>query len=349
MSSRTNIPIDKNREGRKKEEYDAVRRLIKERYSNPVYKIGQITDIVARETDPKKVLEIHKKIIVQPLSYDQMKSYGIAPPDTETILVDGYEDITSYTIGVRSGIEYSSAFNIGDIVEVEIVSSEVTKRNYIDGFYSSTLSVTDNGTFQEIRKAVSAAIESPPAQLFVNGFNQAFDSMKKMFSSIDLPDEVLDTRRTVEAYSGGKKTIIEVVTIENNEVEIKTAEKFLEMKKAAAKDNIILKLSTRGDSGFRTMDKQIRIYNNRYDPDYENPHGKKGTLIQGKKPAAYPGYSKHQIGTAIDISTNKATWDEPTPILLWLIANAGNFGFEATLGKDKPLKLQEPWHWVYRG
>ena len=71
--SRDYIPIDKSFDGKQKDSNDAIERLKKERYANPVYELAQITDFVYRSEDPKDSNEIARKIIVQPFSFDESK------------------------------------------------------------------------------------------------------------------------------------------------------------------------------------------------------------------------------------------------------------------------------------
>lgn len=61
-------------------------------------------------------------------------------------------------------------------------------------------------------------------------------------------------------------------------------------------------------------------------------------LQSGKRtdPVAPPGYSIHQSGRALDLSTARGT----NTAFWWLTANAGRFGFRRTVAS-------EPWHWEY--
>ena len=61
-------------------------------------------------------------------------------------------------------------------------------------------------------------------------------------------------------------------------------------------------------------------------------------LLAGKRtdPVAAPGWSLHQSGRALDLSTERGT----NAAFWWLTANAGQFGFKRTVAT-------EPWHWEY--
>jgi LAS superfamily LD-carboxypeptidase LdcB len=73
-------------------------------------------------------------------------------------------------------------------------------------------------------------------------------------------------------------------------------------------------------SGFRTMKEQQYFWN-----CYQTKSCNHGNL------AARFGYSNHQSGSALDLSTST-----------WLANNAARFGFHRTVGK-------EPWHYEFSG
>lgn len=341
MASRVYIPIDKSSSGRQKAKHDAIERLQKERYSTPIYEIGQITDLVYRSDDPLNTTDIERKIIVQQHSFDEARRVGLAPSDTETSFNQGHESIVSYTIGVRKDSNGLNTFKVGDIVEIEIVSNEITKRNNIDGFYRSTLQNTENFWNYVEGKAYP----------IIDTFKGAQNTLSKTFfpddssEPEDLNEEVLNTKKEVPAYKGGRFIgNIEVVTLEGKEVEINTAKKYLEMKKAAKREKVYLGIT----SGYRSMESQIRIYNSRYEPDYkgtgtcsnkgENTSGtfERATKVaEDKGVAAYPGCSNHQNGKALDL------WNSSRNVA-WLRANASRFGFFNTV-------RSENWHWEYLG
>lgn len=97
-----------------------------------------------------------------------------------------------------------------------------------------------------------------------------------------------------------------------------------QLKEAALKDGISLTLI----SGFRTMERQRKLYGN----------GEKGKFV------AKPGYSNHQSGIAFDICYASSAGfgaKECAPQINWLRANAKKFSF------CQPMDY-EPWHWEYR-
>lgn len=120
-------------------------------------------------------------------------------------------------------------------------------------------------------------------------------------------------------YRKGRRQVIEVVPLGPTavEVEIRTARAFLEMRAAAARDGVELRL----ESGFRTVEQQRELY-------------RAWRSGQGNK-AARPGKSNHQSGRALDIAVLSVPG-----ALAWLEDNAASFGFKRTVPS-------EPWHWEY--
>ncbi|MBS2013927.1 MAG: M15 family metallopeptidase [Deltaproteobacteria bacterium] len=122
--------------------------------------------------------------------------------------------------------------------------------------------------------------------------------------------------RTEVAYRAGVRSTIQVITVGGKPVAKPAGHAFLKMQAAAHAAGIKVSLT----SGFRTMAEQEYLYN-----CYKTRRCNNGNL------AAKPGYSNHQNGVALDISTSA-----------WLAKNAGKFGFVRTVAK-------EPWHYEFRG
>jgi LAS superfamily LD-carboxypeptidase LdcB len=122
------------------------------------------------------------------------------------------------------------------------------------------------------------------------------------------------------AYSNGQSIgNIEIVTLQGKRVEKRTACAFTQMANAArsAGHNLVI------NSGFRTMEEQQYFWN-----CYQTKKCNNGNL------AARPGYSNHQNGIALDLSTGGGVYS-------WLAGNAHKFGFVRTVPT-------EAWHWEYR-
>lgn len=122
--------------------------------------------------------------------------------------------------------------------------------------------------------------------------------------------------RTATGWAHGRKKKIELVHVSGVELEKKTARAFRAMAKAARKQGIVLAIR----SGFRTHDKQKELY-----ARFRRGWG---------HPAAKPGYSNHQSGTAVDIDIDEYKVYE------WLLKHAKKYGFKKTVRR-------EAWHWEY--
>ncbi len=129
------------------------------------------------------------------------------------------------------------------------------------------------------------------------------------------------TKSGATGYKSGRAFHITVVRADYKRSGINAANAFYYMEKAAARAGVSLIVN----SGFRTMAEQRYLYN-----CYLTKRCNNGNL------AARPGYSNHQSGVALDISTRNAR------VYTWLKNNARRWGYVRTVPS-------EPWHWEYRG
>jgi zinc D-Ala-D-Ala carboxypeptidase len=118
------------------------------------------------------------------------------------------------------------------------------------------------------------------------------------------------------------------------------AQAWLAMRDAAALDGIELILV----SAFRSIERQAELLATKL--------AKSMTLEQALEYSAYPGFSEHHSGNAIDIGTNDARHLEEefafTPAFAWLCENAAGFGFTMTYPRNNPHGIAyEPWHWCF--
>ena len=124
------------------------------------------------------------------------------------------------------------------------------------------------------------------------------------------------TPKTQTAYVRGTPKTITTIKVGGKAVAKPAGHAFLKMQAAADAAGVGMALN----SGFRTMDEQRYFYN-----CYKTKRCNNGNL------AAKPGYSNHQSGIALDISTSS-----------WLARNAPRYGFVRTVPS-------EPWHWEFKG
>lgn len=146
--------------------------------------------------------------------------------------------------------------------------------------------------------------------------NDAEEETEATVQSSPLVSAVDCTLRRETAYVDGQASGIDVITVGGKRVTLATGHAFLRMQRAADDAGVYLGLN----SGFRTNAEQTYLYGCSISKSCNNGN-----------PAAAPGYSNHQSGIAVDLTTSS-----------WLAANAGRFGFYRTVPS-------EPWHYEYFG
>jgi hypothetical protein len=122
-------------------------------------------------------------------------------------------------------------------------------------------------------------------------------------------------------YVNGKSFGLTAVTVDGHLAQIHTANAYIVMAKAAAKDGVKLKVV----SGFRSMAEQKYLY-----------HCYTSCSCNNCNLAAKPGYSNHQSGHALDLNTSSSG------VYHWLSNHAAHYGFKRTVAS-------EDWHWEWWG
>ena len=108
--------------------------------------------------------------------------------------------------------------------------------------------------------------------------------------------------------------------------------------KDAQKDEVDIKVA----SAFRSFDTQSSLKAN-----YKVLYGSGANQF-----SADQGYSEHQLGTAVDLTTPKlgaALLQSTDPAYKWLEENAHNYGFILSYPSGNTYYKFEPWHWRYVG
>lgn len=127
-------------------------------------------------------------------------------------------------------------------------------------------------------------------------------------------------------------------------LEDELVEAFRKMKEAAKEDGLTINIR----SGYRSYPVQTQLYN-----DYVRNDGKDNA----DRYSAEPGFSEHQTGLAIDITTSNTSkpigfWFDETPQAKWLYENAYKYGFilRYPQGKEHITGYRaESWHYRYLG
>ncbi|MBS0431499.1 MAG: M15 family metallopeptidase [Proteobacteria bacterium] len=123
----------------------------------------------------------------------------------------------------------------------------------------------------------------------------------------------------------------------------------LEPRAAAALRGMIAAAKTRGVelqlvSGYRSADYQAGLLRDKL---------RRGmTLDSALGINTPPGYSEHQSGCAVDLTTPHSVAADAgfarTPAYAWLTRHAGEFGFHLSYPSGNPNGIEfEPWHWRY--
>lgn len=97
-------------------------------------------------------------------------------------------------------------------------------------------------------------------------------------------------------------------------------------------------------SGFRSVERQAEIVRKKLAAGQ--------TLEAILRVNAYPGFSEHHTGRAVDIGSadceHLSEAFEATREFAWLREQAARFGFTLSYPRDNPQGIAyEPWHWCY--
>ena len=188
--------------------------------------------------------------------------------------------------------------------------------------------------------------EAPPAnptgstydtlKSYITGFGKkSFEAANAVASpsssgQITLP-QLIESTQT--GYVKKSSMPVLCCTVGSHLIEKNTAYDYILMANAAAKDGITLQIR----SGFRSMEEQTRLYNERKNP----------AVAKEKGVAAEPGTSNHQSGIALDLDVKMHKSDyiagRRSAEYLWLEKYGSEFGFDHAEG----AKVNEPWHWTH--
>lgn len=126
------------------------------------------------------------------------------------------------------------------------------------------------------------------------------------------------------------------------QLEPEAASAWQAMRETAAADGVVLTVV----SAFRSIARQEEIVSGKLNCGL--------TWEQILKVSAYPGFSEHHTGRAVDLGTPGCPVltesFEQTDAFRWLARNSARFGFALSYPKDNSRGVAyEPWHWMWRG
>lgn len=322
----------------------ALRLMIKDKYTpkEPLDKLQQgmvvkeITNPNDFEYTQKNELETQNREDLVPIRYKVylMSTTGQLFPEPEDFDDATISSLDDFSVSPK----FEGALSVGMIVFVD------AKKRIIE--FAAQQNINESASEKETKGA------KKPSETYKNPMQQN----KGPINLDKIPQDFIEA----EAYStvrvnGEKKLKKEkirlkpIVSYDSQRMRADAADKFNELCRAAAKDDVKIV----GTSGFRDMQTQIKLYNDRYVHPYPRKPSENTLSPNGKRigVAAYPGYSNHQGGIAVDIDIgphlaekNRYAGDMgKDPAFVWMTKNAEKFGFDNREGKS----VNEPWHWVY--
>ena len=109
-------------------------------------------------------------------------------------------------------------------------------------------------------------------------------------------------------------------------------------------------------SGYRTLDKQEKLFNRKVLSFVKAGHTKEESYNLARQTISIPGSGEHCLGLAVDFYTRRyhklERAFEDTPESKWLVEHAQDYGFVMRYGENKTdiIRSQyEPWHYRYVG
>lgn len=109
-------------------------------------------------------------------------------------------------------------------------------------------------------------------------------------------------------------------------------------------------------SGYRTLDKQEKLFNRKVKSYVKSGHSKQEAYDLARRTISIPGSGEHCLGLAVDIYSKSyrklETGFENTPEGIWLREHAQDYGFTLRYDKGKEDITgidYEPWHFRYVG
>ena len=337
---------------------NALRLLIKDKYTRDTFKgVSGFQGVVLRVIVDTKNFEYSSRteILTSNNITTKYKVWVLGPLYSIFVQPETYDETPEDKLLIDALPDFSVSKNVdtplspGEIVWVSFGNTSNFKDPVIEYSFFSSLQATATST--GINGGIPSQVTKPS-----NNFNN-----QNKGSPISL-DKIPDTVTEEEGYQRGKKLdeklkLKQIYCYDSNQrMRQDAADSFNKMAKDAAEQGVkIIAVS-----GFRSHDLQINLYNTRYlikypyDPNNPSKRPSNNTFINGyNAAAAYPGYSNHQNGTAVDIDTipistpprQRYSLAETKASYVWLTKNANKYGFTNIEGKS----VTEPWHWVYNG
>ncbi|MDR0886844.1 MAG: M15 family metallopeptidase [Clostridiales Family XIII bacterium] len=278
------------------------------------------------------------------LTIENFQVNATKPPEEVGIILSWtpVPDATSYVI--ETSADYSGEFttlatmNTSDFVanaagDFEYRDADVDtgalKAYKIRALYEADGSTPIEGNFSNILAAISRSATG------VFAYDYGYVDISTIVDPAELLADV--NRHKVLERSYTPEDLVEVDGMQLRKV---AADAFTQLQDAAKDNNLNLVIV----SAYRDYDAQSDIFLSELSKDPVNAY----------RSAAFPGFSEHQLGLALDVNVNKeaSVVFADTPEYRWLQENAHKYGFVFSFteaNKDETHTTPEPWHIRYVG
>ncbi|MEG0457351.1 MAG: M15 family metallopeptidase [Oscillospiraceae bacterium] len=158
--------------------------------------------------------------------------------------------------------------------------------------------------------------------LLVNGSNKKPDGYEKTITLQKIDDEMLVDSRIYKDLSN--------------------------MINDANKKGVLAKVT----SSFRTTDFQNSLFESEVKNYLNNGYSSQAAIDMASKAVAYPQYSEHETGLAVDINSADTNVCTPWTVYSWLASNSYKYGFILRYPNNKTKitgTIYEPWHFRFVG
>lgn len=221
-------------------------------------------------------------------------------------------------------------------VEGSPIEEETTKKpSFLDAFVEVTEEIT------EVQTTAPQKIEN---------YAYAYAGFEPAYADVDIDDwKMLLVNRDYILPDDFEVELAPCITDDPDSLKLdyRVAPHYNAMYKAALEDGVELVPV----SGYRSVERQQRNFENKIDKYLGQGYGKTEATQMAATIILPPGTSEHNAGLAMDICSLEQDFEE-TEEFRWLSENAADYGFILRYPEDKQditKIIYEPWHWRYVG
>lgn len=243
--------------------------------------------------------------------------------------------IITSIIGFSGGFMITKAFVVNKDVSLSILN--LTEKESTETETSVSANILTKHEIVKIEKKIEKTLPPQPSNCPLPKKVYEDESYLDVGQDIGLEDKSYTPTGLVELNKS-------IAKFDNLCIKEEVADALEDMIDAARRDGYIIKVS----SGFRDYNTQRSIV------DRETKNGNKNVSIA----VAKPGYSEHQLGVAVDLTSKSIAYASAAgkfadaPEYKWLEEHASQYGFVESYPKDKEDitgYMYEPWHYRYVG